>query len=215
VKTPLRPGGVVGRGGVGEAAVTNDVVGDDQPAGADVVEGPGEVVGGVDLVGVDEDEVEGRLPLQRRQRLQGRSDPDLDPLPHSRPLDAPAGDLRVLRLRLERDQPPIPGQRPRHQDRAVAAQRPELENLLRTGQPGQQLQQPALRRRDLNRRQPGLLGSFHRPPQRLVLLNDRLADEGVDGREGPLVHLLGFVPGGEDPRAVGGHRDGELEVGGK
>ena len=86
---------------VGEGAAADDVVGDDQAAGAGAVERPGEVVGRVDLVGVDEDEVErtGALLLEGRQRLQGRADPELDQLAEPGPLDVRARDLGVGRRR--------------------------------------------------------------------------------------------------------------------
>ena len=58
---------LVGR--VGEPAVADDVVADNQAAGPRVLEGPGEVLGAVDLVGIDEGQVEGAgaLLLQPRQ----------------------------------------------------------------------------------------------------------------------------------------------------
>ena len=113
---------VVGR--VGEPAVADDVVADDQAAGPGVLEGPGEVLGAVDLVGVDEGQVEGAgaLPLQPRQQVQSGSDPQVDDVAEAGGGDVPGGDLGVAGLGLEGDQAAAVGQRPAQPDRAVAAQ---------------------------------------------------------------------------------------------
>ena len=64
---------------LGEGAAADDVVGDDQSPGPGVIQGPGEVLGGVDLVGVDENEVERprRLRIELGQGLERRADPQV------------------------------------------------------------------------------------------------------------------------------------------
>ena len=107
----------------GEAAVADDVVGDDQSARPGPLQRPGEVGRRVLLVGVDEDQVvgPGALVRQPRQRLQRRPDADLDQLPHPGRVDALAGDLGRARRRprawsrvaSETPGPPVPRRRGR------------------------------------------------------------------------------------------------------
>jgi hypothetical protein len=80
---------------VGELAVADDVVEDDQAAGPGVREGPGEVVRAVDLVGIDEGEVEGTgaLGLQLWQQLEGGADPQIDEIAEAGGGDVLAGDV--------------------------------------------------------------------------------------------------------------------------
>ena len=157
-----------------------DVVGDDQPARAGVIGAPAKLVGRVDLVGAAEDEVEETLLPQSWERLQSGSDPHLDPILHSRPLEAPARHLRVLGLRLQRDQPPAGGQGPRHQDRAVTAEGAELEDPLRAEESRQKLEQLSLGRGHLDGGQAGGLRCGHSLGERRVLAEERRLDELVD-----------------------------------
>ena len=106
VEAPLGLGRRVIAVPLGQGAAADHVVGDDQGARAGAVDGPGEVVGGVDLVGVDEGEVEGAdaLALQGRQGLQGGADADLDAVADAGAVDAAASDLGVLGVCLQREQ---------------------------------------------------------------------------------------------------------------
>src|SRR6187551_465955 len=107
---------------------------------------PGEVVRGVDLVGVDEGEVEGPGPLglEPRQLLQRRPDPYLDYVAEAGRGDACRRHLGVARIGLERDQATTGRQRPRQPDRAVASQGAELEDRLRADRLGQEMEELAL-----------------------------------------------------------------------
>jgi hypothetical protein len=92
--------------GVDEAAIADDVVGDDQTAGARVLERPSKVVGSVNLVGVDEGEVEGTDPirLELGELVQRRSNPHFNCLAKARRGDARCRHFGVLGIGLEGNQ---------------------------------------------------------------------------------------------------------------
>jgi hypothetical protein len=91
---------------VDELAETDDVVADDQAAGAGMVEGPGEILGRVGLVGVDEGQVEGAgaLRVELGKLVEGWADAQVDEVADPGTVDVPARDLGIAGLRLQGDQ---------------------------------------------------------------------------------------------------------------
>ena len=79
---------------------------------------------------------------------------DVDDRAEARALDVRPRHLDAPLLALERDESPVGWQRAGEADRAVAAQRPDLEDGPCSTQPRQYLEQPSLERADLMRRQP-------------------------------------------------------------
>jgi hypothetical protein len=80
------------------------------------------------------------------QRIKGRPDPQLDGDAEPGPGDVLTGERGVVGVGLQRDQPPALGQSPGQPDRAVGAQRPELQDRLRAHGARQQVEQLSLRR---------------------------------------------------------------------
>ena len=80
--------------------------------------------------------------------------------------DVGARHFGVLRIDLQRDQPAAGGQRPRQPDGAVAAQRADLQDVPRAANARQQVQQLALVRRHVDRRQPRRRAGLQSRPQR-------------------------------------------------
>jgi hypothetical protein len=121
---------------------------------------PAQVLGVAALVGVDEHEIE--RPGQRRQRVERRPDDQLD----RQPGEVAARHLRVVRRRLERHDPAAGRQRAGQPQGAVARQRADLQDRPGADQRGQQLEQRALRRRDLVRRQAAAIVAGSSPIRR-------------------------------------------------
>ena len=107
------------------------------------------------------------------EALERRADADLDDVGEPGALDVRARDLGVARVELERDEPAVRRQRPREPDRAVAAERPELEDRPRAADPGEQVQELALGRRDVDRRQARRRVRLERGGERLVRADER------------------------------------------
>jgi hypothetical protein len=130
--------------------------GDDQRSRARELERELEIRRVARLVGVDEDQVErpGTIGDQRAQRLECGLCSHLDDTADLRPLEVGPRDFGVVRVRLDRDHPPVRGNRPRQPDRAVAGQRAQLEHGPCADRPCEQVQQLPLERRDFVRRQP-------------------------------------------------------------
>ena len=167
-RAPSAPGSVTPR--VGEGAAADDVVDDDEAARTAQAQRPGHVLGVVRLVGVDEDQVVRAGPAvgERGQRLQGRSDPDVDHGAEPSPGETGPRHLGVARVHLERVQVPVGGQGARQPDRAVATERPDLQHPPRPHGPRQQLEQCPLQGGHRDGGHPGLGGPGHRRIQRLV-----------------------------------------------
>ena len=158
---------------VDDAAAAHDVVDDDDAARArqrDRVLEIGEVRR---LVRVDEREVERRQALvaHLRERAERGSHADVD-VREAGAGDVLSRDLGVLLRDLERDEPPALGQRAREPNRAVAAERPDLEDVPRAAGPRDEVEQLSLIRRDLNRGEPGLGARAIRLLERRVLVDD-------------------------------------------
>ena len=96
----------------------------------------------------------GTVGRQRGERVAAHGRPAPRPT-SARPgaHEVRAGDLGVARVELERHQATAGRQRPGEPDRAVAAERAELEDRAGALDAREELEQPALRRRDRRRRQ--------------------------------------------------------------
>ena len=90
------------------------------------------------------------------------------------------GHLGVVAVELERHQPPAGRERAGEQDRAVAAERAELEDRARAVDASEQLQEPALRRGHGDRRQAGVRARLQRRLEHGVAVQQRLPHELVD-----------------------------------
>ena len=93
----------------------------------------------------------------------------LYPVTSVRAGDVLAGNRRVFRLRFDRDHPPGRPKRAREPERAVTAERPDLEDRTRTDRSRQQVQELALCGRHVDGRQAGR-GT---PLQRAAAINER------------------------------------------
>ena len=142
----------VAAGGVGDRAVADHVVADDDRAGAGEAQRPGEIVGVAALVGVDEDEVEGAV--EGGQRVEGRAGDQLDPVGEAGAGDVRARHLGVPPLGLQGDEPAALGKGAGEPDRRVAAEGADLEDAAGARHAGEEVQELALQRRDVDRRQP-------------------------------------------------------------
>jgi hypothetical protein len=114
------------------------------------------------LVGVDERQVERPGPAageplgrERRQGVERVAHAHVHHAAQPRPGHVSAGDRGIRWIGFERDHAPALGQPAGEPDRAVAAERADLEHRARALQPGEQHEQLALSRRHLVRRQAG------------------------------------------------------------
>ena len=155
------------------------------PPGPGPLQRPGEVLGRVRLVGVDEDEVEGPgvLLLQPRQRLECRADPQVDQLGQSGALDAARATSACLGIRLQGASAPALGQGPGQPDRAVAAQGAEFEHPAapRSPSPAGRAASPAAGVTWIAG-SPASVGRGHRRLERLVIRRQQPAHILVDRR---------------------------------
>ena len=88
------------------------------------------------------------LGVQLGEGLERASEAQLDDGAQTRALDVRDRQLRVARVGLERDHLPAGRKRARQPDRAVSAQRSQLENGARADRASEQIQKLSLRRRD-------------------------------------------------------------------
>jgi len=158
--------GVVARA-VHDCSAPDHIVHHNDRPGVGQPERVAEVFGRARLVRIDEDQIE-RF-LQFAHERGGGPDPDLDEVTEPRRRDVGAGDLRVQRIKLEGHDAAVGGQPPRQPDRAVAAERADLQHSPRVGHAYQQLEHPTLRRRDLDRRQASFNARRHGASKRAVL----------------------------------------------
>jgi hypothetical protein len=139
------PGPVrAGVSGIENVAPTNDVVADNQPAGADSREHELELLGQRGLVGVEEREVE-RLRDRGRQ-LESGPDKEVDDMLDSRAREVAPRDLGVDRLEFDGHDAALGRQGASKPDRAVAAEGPEFEDALGADRPREKRQQLSLQR---------------------------------------------------------------------
>jgi hypothetical protein len=134
--------------GVREPAEADDVVADDQAAGAGALERPDEVIGRVNLVGIDEGQVEGAdtLGLELGKLVESGPDAQIDELAKAGPLDVAFRDIGDMRIGLQGDETAGGGYGATQPNRAVGAEGAELEDLLRPDRLRQQVEQLALGR---------------------------------------------------------------------
>ena len=107
---------------------------------------------------------------------------------HAGPGDVGLGHLRVLRVRFERHDPAVGGQRASHPDRAVAAQGADLEDVADAVQAGEQVEQLAHARRDVDRRQAGRFARLHGRLDRRIGLDDQVREVAINRCPGLVRH---------------------------
>jgi hypothetical protein len=129
------------------------------------------------LVHVDEDEIERFAALldQCRQRIDGRADAHFCDRVEPSPPQIRPGNLGVARVQLQADEPTIGRKRPAEPDRAVAGHRPDLEDPLRALDLRDEVEELALRRRDLDLRHAGIQAGLNCGIQDRVGWHEQLA----------------------------------------
>ena len=144
--------GGVGVVGVGYATVADDVVGEDEGAGTGELESPGKVVGVAGLVGVDEDEVEGFdvLGVKLGEGLEGGAEAKLYGVGEAGVGDVGEGDFGVFGIEFEGDEVAAGREGAGEADGAVAAEGADLEDAVGALHLGEELEEPALGRRDVD-----------------------------------------------------------------
>ena len=144
----------VGVGGVGvdDVAVADDVVGEDEGAGAGELEGRGEVFRVAGFVGVDEDEVEGRgvLGVELGEGRECGAEAELDGVGEAGVGDVGEGYLGVLGVEFEGDELAAGWERAGEADGAVAAEGSDLEDAVGALGFGEELEELALVGRDVD-----------------------------------------------------------------
>ena len=128
------------------------------------------------LVRVDEDGVERAEADESRQHLESPALVDGDRSRETRRRDVLARDPRVLRVELDRVDVPVRGQGPRGANRRVAGERPDLDDLSRTGELQEELERLPLGGPELDGRHAVLFRRVERARERGVV-------RGVDDRE--------------------------------
>src|SRR5204862_883496 len=123
-------------------------------------------------------------------QLRCAPDAHLDAIAQLRAGEVATGDLGVMQVELERDEPSTRRKRARHPDRAVRAERADLEDPSRTARAGEQVEQLPLRRRDGDRWQ--LLGDvrLQRRAQYVVRGEEVRGEELVDVRPDLFRHAV-------------------------
>jgi hypothetical protein len=122
----------VGAIGIDDGAVADDIIGEDQGAWAGEFEGLGEVGGIVDLVGVEEDEVEG-LDLRGMELGEGverGAEAEFNGVSEAGMRDVGEGDLRVVGVEFESDELAAGWESAGEVDGAVAAEGTDLEDAV-------------------------------------------------------------------------------------
>ena len=132
--------------GFDDGTFADDIVGDDDGAGTREADGPVEIVGIVWLVGVDEDEVEGGrvFGLELGERVEGGADALLDERGETGSGDVGGGYFGVMRVYFEGDEFSLRRKGSCEPDGAVAAQRSDFEDALRSLDAGEQVKELSL-----------------------------------------------------------------------
>ena len=142
----------------------------------------------VALVGVDEDEVEGlaaRFP-ERRKAVERGADADLDLGVQPGARDVAPSHLCVVGVELEADQAAIVRERSRHPDRAVPAERADLEDPACFDGLREDVQELPLRGRDRDVRQ--LCAVLHRRFKHGIGGLEQASGVRVDGVPAVVIH---------------------------
>ena len=169
--------GIVVRG-VGYSAVEQNVVGGDQPALPQQWQRALVVVNVVAFIGVDEDEIETAgvtLVDQSVQRIERRSQPQLDSILHAGVAPGSPGDPRVFFADIADDESSARAKPERNPGGAVAHEDADFESFASAGYPRQQVQELALLGRHLPRSARVVFGRFAQPPQRLRFAQSDIA----------------------------------------
>src|SRR3974390_2481373 len=121
---------------VEDGAVANDVIADDDRAGAREAHRTLEVGHFIDLVGMDEDEVEGRdfFGMEPGKRLDAGTEAEFDFRGKAGRFEIGGGDLGVLGADFERDEMAVGGKGAGEPDGAVSAERSDFKNAFRTSE---------------------------------------------------------------------------------
>ena len=188
--------------GVGDRAAPDDIVNDDRGSWPRQAQRPAQIFGVVGLVGVDEDEIERAesFGLDLRQGVERRAGPDVDLAGEARAGDVFARDRRVPFVRLQAHQPAALGQRARQPDGGIAAERADFQGVARPRHAGEQMEELALRRGQIDRWQAGRRVGGQRFLQRRVGPDERLDNIGVDripavpAHDNALLILEGLTP---------------------
>jgi hypothetical protein len=135
----------------------------------------------------DEVEVAEALRFEPGQAVQRGADPNLHPLAQAGAGDVGPSDFRVPFGGLERDEAPLGGKSTGDPDRRVAAERADLHSLSRAGHSRQEVQHFAVRRGDVDRRQPRGLVRGEGRVQEVVLPDHDVSQVVVDGLPATLV----------------------------
>ena len=188
---------VVGRVlGREHATAPERVVRDDQPARAQPGQGLLVVVDVALLVGVEEDQVEGRVVGQRAQRLQRVAEHHADLPPVGAPVEERSRHAGGLGVAVAGEELAVVGQALGHAERGVAGEGPDLEDAARPEECDQQLEQGALHAADLHLRIGDIgVGAFAELIEEGRARSGVVVDvllEGLGAEEG--VHGAVFVP---------------------
>src|SRR4029077_13991348 len=187
--------GCIARARIDHGAVAHDVVDDEQAAGPRELERPAKVFRIVLLARVDERKIERSHELS--QRVERLADADLHTIGETGARQIFASNGRMLLECLERDKAPAGREAAREPDRAVAAERADLEDALGAERAREEPEEFAVRGRNADRRQPGGVARLERRGERVVRLHQRLADITVDVL--PELHASVPIPGRNRP----------------
>jgi hypothetical protein len=140
--------------GIDYPTVAYNVIDDDETATAGQFAREPEILGDALLVGVDEDEIESAVTLggDLRQNLMAAANPKVDKVRQAGSRDVGARNVCMSWLGLDGDEAALFRQRPGKSDRAVAAERANLQNSPRILKAGQEVQELALVWRNLDGR---------------------------------------------------------------
>src|SRR5690606_2057072 len=154
---------LITRGGIGDGAVADDVVGEDERTGPAEADRDFEVVRIADLVGIDEDEIErgDGVGFEPAKDFESGAEVEADAFEDSGAAEVRARNLGVPRIDFDSDQLPAGRQCAGQPDAAVAGERPEFEDAPGPDSACEREEKFALRRRDSDRRQ--ARGSCRRP----------------------------------------------------
>ena len=141
-----------------DLALAHHIVDDNQRADMRECQRGLHVAGNIGLVGVDEDEIKRLRPLlaQSRERVESRALHNLNPSAETRAAAILAGHRHMGGVQLQGHKLPGGGQGARQPDRAVPAERADLQDAARTDGERQELQELALTGGHLDVRERGL-----------------------------------------------------------
>jgi hypothetical protein len=188
-------GSGAGDGGVGavcfeDVAFADDVVAEDNGAGAGEFDGPVEVVGVVGLVGVEEDEVErgGLFGVELGEGFERRADAEVDEGGQACAVDVGGGYFGVFWVELEGDEFAGGGKSAGETDGAVAAEGSDFEDAFCSGHAGEKVQEFALGGAYVDGGEVGFGVGFYGLFEDRVGGDEGLGEVAVYGGEEGLIH---------------------------